>query len=682
MEKTPHPGFTALTTAETGLLLWARVSVTNRARPARLRPGPSPKLHKIARYLPDVHGNLLTGVPRVMESGPMRGMFRAVMRVGLLVVLAGALGPRAAGAEGGDAAARQQWMLGYLKAEQADQAFRAEQFALARQLYQEALQGFSEVGRRFPDWNPDLVRYRTAHCTDQLRRLDEAVAAALDRMGRADLVAEVRRLRDLRQGEEARVQAQTAAAEHLQKALDTALLEGRKADAEATRLKAELEQAQAKGADLAARLDTVTRDLQAREADLNRLQAAVGDAVSLRDRLAELSRQAEAASRSAQEAESARAQAADLEARLRQAEAREAALRTDLDRARREGDAVRVERENEIRSRRDLGDQAATAETARRKAEADALKARQELQTAQDAQAAAATRQAAAAAQVATLTEALAATERDRDALKAEAAALRDEARALKAEDVTRLREAHAEALRRIEALTAAAERDGAALKGAQETVQRLTSEKESQARAAQEAAAAERRRRTDIVQAEAEAAKAIAAGDTAAAEAGLRRVLDLAPQDARAAARLGALLVDRGEVAAALPYLEAARRALPDDPDVLLRLGATQLRQGQATAAAATLLQATQVASGRADLCHLAGVALTEAGSRDLAERQFLHAFELDGRRADTAYCLAALLASATPPRRQEARAWYDRALGLGAARDAGLDRFFADDR
>jgi len=612
----------------------------------------------------------------------MRGIFQALAVACVAAGLFPGLGTFLAAADSGDAAARQQWMLGYLKVEQADQALRSEQYALARQLYQEALGEFGEVGRRFPEWNPELVRYRTAHCTEQLRRLEEAVATSLDRMGRTDLVAEVRRLRDLRQGEEARAQAQVAAVEQLQKSLDAALLERQKADAEVTRLRSELEQAQAKGTDLTARLEAMTRDLQAREADLNRLQAAAGDAVARRDRLAELSRQAETATRAGQEAQVARDRAADLEARLRQAEAGEAALKTDLDRARREGDAVRAERENEMRAGRDLGGRVAKAESARREAEQELLKTRQELQDARDASAGATARQAAAEAQVAKGAESLAATERDRDALKAQTTALRDELRGLQAADVARLREAHAEALRRLETLTATAARDGAALKGAQETVQRLTAEREAQARAAQESGEAERRRRSEGVRVDAEVAKAQAAGDSAAAEAALRRLLELSPQDPSVGARLGALLADRGEVAAALPYLEGARRNLPDNPDVLLRLGAAQLRQGQPLAASAVLLQATQVAPERADICHLSGVALAEAGARDLAERQFLRAFELDGRRADTAYCLAALLASATPPRRQDARAWYDRALGLGAARDAGLDRFFAEDR
>jgi Flp pilus assembly protein TadD len=81
-----------------------------------------------------------------------------------------------------------------------------------------------------------------------------------------------------------------------------------------------------------------------------------------------------------------------------------------------------------------------------------------------------------------------------------------------------------------------------------------------------------------------------------------------------------------------------------------------------------------------RAAAHHLLGAALVEVGWRDAAEREFTQAFDLDGRRPDTAYCLAALLAAAQPPRRAEARTWYDRALALGAARDAGLDGFFAD--
>jgi Flp pilus assembly protein TadD len=585
-------------------------------------------------------------------------------------------------ADGGEAAARQEWMLGYLEVEQAGTALQAEQFALARQLYTEALRHFGEVGRRFPDWNPELVRYRTAHCTEQLRRLDETAATAVDRMGRAELVAEVRRLRDLGQGADAQVQALTTKVGQLESALDSALLGRQKADAEAVRLAADLARGQAAVADLTARLEAVTRELRAREADLERLQADAGDAAGLKTRLTELARQAESAVQAQQEATAARTRIAELETGQRQAASRQAELAAEADRFRRENEAVRAERDREVRARREATDRTEQAEGALGAAAKELEDARRQLAEAGRESAAAAGRQAAAETQAAKAEESLAGAARDSAALRAEAAALRDELKALQAEDVARLRERHAAALGRIEELAAAAERDSAALKAAREAVQRLTAEHEAVQRAAREAAEAERQRRTEIGQAEAAAAQALATGEPATAEASLRRLLEVRPGDARAAARLGILLADRGDLVAALPLLEEARRALPDDPDTLLPLGAARLRQGQALPALAALLQATLVAPDRADVRHLAGVALAEAGCREAAEREFARAFELDGRRADTAYCLAALLASGAPPRRREAREWYERALGLGAARDAGLDQFFAQDR
>jgi chromosome segregation ATPase len=617
-----------------------------------------------------------------MEVCAMRSLPAAVVMLWLAGGLCHCPGSAWAAGNGGDAAARQQWMLGYLKVEQADTALRAEQFALARQLYTEALGVFTEVGHRFPDWNPELVRYRTAHCREQLRTLDEAAASALERMGRTDLVAEVRRLRAVRQDTDAQAEALTARTEQLTKALGIALTERQQSAAEVTRLSAELDQARAREADLTARLEALGRDLAARETDLERLRAAAGDVTSLKHSLAELGRRAESAEQARREAEAARTQVAEMQAVQRQTAAREADLKADVDRLRREGEALRADRDREARARRDASEQTTQAGRATQTATEEIQALRRQLSEARRDRDGAAARLAESEARAATSEADLAATVRDRDALKAEVADQGDRLRALQAEDVARLREGLAAAARQLDDMQAVAARDQAALTAARETVQRLTAEQENEQRARRQAAEAEHRQQAEVVRAETAAAKDLAAGDMTAAEGSLRRLLELRPQDAAAAARLGILLADRGELEAALPLLETARRGLPDDTDVLLRLGASQLRRGQALPAVAALLQATVVAPQRADVRHLAAVALVEAGWRDAGEQQFMRAFELDDRRSDTAYCLAALLAAGTPPRRQEARLWYERALRLGAARDAGLDRFLSQDK
>lgn len=564
-------------------------------------------------------------------------------------------------------AAREQWLLGYLKVEQAATAVRDQRLALARQLYTEALALFEGVQRRHPGWNPELVSYRTTHCSEQIGRIDEAVAASIDTMSRPELMAEVRRLRDQRQGADAQAQRLAARAEALQGELDAALAHGR----EAARLRAELAEATARVSTLQARAEVVAADLKAREADLTRLQAAAGDAAALRSTLADLGRQAESA-RQWQE------KASVAESGQREATARAVDLSVALDRARRETDAVRSERDNLARAAAESKERADAAEQNRRAALAELTAVRAHLDEARQGREEVNARRDDAEARARGAAERAAAAAHEVDDLKVTVANLKAEVQALQPAAVAPLREAHAAALLQVHDLRTATDQMRAERDAARAAEQRLTAEREASLRAARDAAQTADRARAEQKQLEAQAAQTLAAGDRPAAEASLRRLLERNPEDAAIAARLGALLADRGDAAAAEPLLQTARRGQPDDPDIALRLGLVLLRQRKPMAAAAALLPAAEAAPDRADVHHFLGVALVESGWRDGAEKSFRRALELDPRRADTAFCLAALLASAGTSRRAEARACYEQALALGAARDASLDRYF----
>lgn len=569
--------------------------------------------------------------------------------------------------DGAATAARQEWMLGFLKLEPAAAAVREQRPALARELYGEALQRFTDVARRFPAWNPDLVSYRVTHCQEQLRLLDEAVAAALDTMDRADLIAEVRRGRDRRQGVEAQAQSLAAQVERLQTELDEALRSARARADEAAQASAELAQIKERENALQKRAEGLAADLKAREADLARLQAAAGDTAALRTSLADLGRQAESARQWQQ-------QASVAETKLKDSLARAADLADQLDRAQRQAEAVRSEREYLSRVAAESKDRAAGLERTQREALAEAATGRTRLEAARQATATLTERYQEADGRAAAAT-------RELEDLKVAVANLKTEVQALQPGAVAALREAHTEALRQVAEQRANGERWRTELSAARDAEQRLTAERESALRTTQEAAQAANRLRLEQKQLEEAAGAALARGDAAAAEPLLRQLLEANPREAAVAARLGKLLADRGDAAAAEPLLQAAWRGQPDDVEIALRLGLVLLRQAKAMSALAVLFPASAAAPARADIQHFLGVAMAETGWREGAEKAFARAFELDARRADTAFCMAALLATSGTARRTEAQTWYERALALGAARDAGLDRYFATD-
>lgn len=94
--------------------------------------------------------------------------------------------PAWAGAQ--DDQARDQWMNGYVKLEEAMKAENASNQVVALQLYKEALAIFTGVRAKYPQWNASLLDYRISFCTERCRRLEQGVAASQSKLSREDLV--------------------------------------------------------------------------------------------------------------------------------------------------------------------------------------------------------------------------------------------------------------------------------------------------------------------------------------------------------------------------------------------------------------------------------------------------------------------------------------------------------------
>ncbi len=189
-------------------------------------------------------------------------------------------------AAGKPAKARQAWMAGYVKLEEAGKAEEKQDFSFALQLYREALEVFHEVRRRFPSWNPSLLSYRVSFCEERIRALDSRIGEQRDVMGRDELAAAVesqsRTVRELTE-ENRRLKARTAS---LSEALDRARREAARVVGTGTRIKELVAEKEEFQKQLAVKEDQIRR----LDRELAKLKASVGSVEASRKLREELAR--------------------------------------------------------------------------------------------------------------------------------------------------------------------------------------------------------------------------------------------------------------------------------------------------------------------------------------------------------------------------------------------------------
>ncbi|MFA5204836.1 MAG: hypothetical protein WC708_10595 [Lentisphaeria bacterium] len=272
-----------------------------------------------------------------------QGLGRQLARCGFLVLLlAWPSSPLWAGAP--EDRAREQWMNGYVKLEEAMRAENANNPVAALQLYREAGGIFTRVRTAYPEWNRSLLDYRVNYCAERCRRLEQGVAAQQSTLGREALTTLVATQRQQLQQLERDNQGQKQKLELTAQALERARAE-----------------AAAAGAALAER-DTLLRGLrEAREA----VKAAEGREAALK------AAAGKAAAAADDDAPRLRRLTVELEeARARQAAAEQKASSTQaalqhatdqLRQARRQAEEARGEADG---ARRDAAEAAAAGATA------------------------------------------------------------------------------------------------------------------------------------------------------------------------------------------------------------------------------------------------------------------------------------------------------------------------------
>ncbi|MBR6373169.1 MAG: hypothetical protein IKS20_08300, partial [Victivallales bacterium] len=100
--------------------------------------------------------------------------------------------------------ARAEWMGGFQKMENADQA--AEKNVVgALELYKESLAIFENVRRKYPQWNPTLLNYRINYCQQKIRDLEIKLENQANTLSSDDLLAlNKRQAKQLQETENAR----------------------------------------------------------------------------------------------------------------------------------------------------------------------------------------------------------------------------------------------------------------------------------------------------------------------------------------------------------------------------------------------------------------------------------------------------------------------------------------------
>lgn len=111
--------------------------------------------------------------------------------VAILAAVALFLGERPAwgGAAETEAKAREAWMSGYVKLEEATKAEEGNNQAIALDLYRHALTAFSQVRIKYPAWNQSLLDYRISFCNERIKRLEASLTASNVKLSKEDLVA-------------------------------------------------------------------------------------------------------------------------------------------------------------------------------------------------------------------------------------------------------------------------------------------------------------------------------------------------------------------------------------------------------------------------------------------------------------------------------------------------------------
>lgn len=112
---------------------------------------------------------------------PWPTRFLAVLGTATVLGLAASAGTRPK--------AREVWMGGFVKLEEAEKAEAGGDPVLALELLRDAAAVFQHVRRDYPTWNPSLLAYRINYCAKRIEHLESKVSEVTAELPRDDLVS-------------------------------------------------------------------------------------------------------------------------------------------------------------------------------------------------------------------------------------------------------------------------------------------------------------------------------------------------------------------------------------------------------------------------------------------------------------------------------------------------------------
>jgi Tfp pilus assembly protein PilF len=154
------------------------------------------------------------------------------------------------------------------------------------------------------------------------------------------------------------------------------------------------------------------------------------------------------------------------------------------------------------------------------------------------------------------------------------------------------------------------------------------------------------------------------------------QNIIDKYPESLYAWSNLGVVRFQQGKFDEALKALQQAVKLSPTDAFSYSNLGIVYYQLGQYENAIEALNSAKALDPNDAKTHNYLGCACSQKGWQEVAEKEFRKAIELDPNFGDAHFNLALVYATSKPPSLELARREYNRALELGIAKDARLEK------
>jgi tetratricopeptide (TPR) repeat protein len=164
--------------------------------------------------------------------------------------------------------------------------------------------------------------------------------------------------------------------------------------------------------------------------------------------------------------------------------------------------------------------------------------------------------------------------------------------------------------------------------------------------------------------------------GDLEGSAAKYEAILESDPRNLFALSNLGVVRFRQDQLDKAEKALNAALEIDPQDAFSLSVLGIVQYRQGDYDDAIATLNRALAINDNNHETHNYLGITYSQKGYQEAAEKELLKAIELRPDYGDAHFNLAVVFASQTPPSVEMARKHYKKALSLGVTKDSELEK------